>query len=266
MVEAAATSSLVSVAQPTVDSGDNSERYSPSPLPVTSPTTAEADSPAHFRTSTSTFTLTASSIPISIPSPYTNPPHPVTDAAVEAGGNDVVEKATLHLVQAAVTLSHVCSSRFADSDEHRGCSAPNASAANSTTITASTRSYRPSTRSTDTSIHPFFVDLTNWTGKAAKHFRRLYPPTSTNCECGLFPPFASQRQSSAPTCTLPEPSKRLCLFCLYDLHMALMQHSESHSWGDIYQDVVSLSAWSEAWESTLEAHYDDYYISISAKY
>ena len=48
---------------------------------------------------------------------------------------------------------------------------------------------RPSTRSTSAPIHPFFINLTNRTGKAAKHFRRLYPPTSVTCECELFPAY-----------------------------------------------------------------------------
>ena len=67
----------------------------------------------------------------------------------------------------------------------------------STTLTAPssdtiTVTHRPHTRSTSAPIHPFFIDLHTRTGKAAKHFRRLYEPTAAMCECDRFPAYNQQ--------------------------------------------------------------------------
>ena len=257
----AAATSPVSIAQPAVDSGDDTS----APTPTSTPTP--------------TFTLT--SIPAPTPRSCPTPPDPVADvvavdAAVGTGENDVVEKATLHqdLVQAAAAPSHVSSSRQA-ADGHReadkGHGAHNISTPAATTATFITTSTttssttapmvtsRPATRSTDTPVHPFFVDLTNRTGKAAKHFRRLYPPTAAICECSLFPAFADQRQSSAPTRTLPEPFERLCLRCLRSLASRCAELCRIYCCADFYESEVQPLFWDETWLSTFDAHYDDYY-------
>ena len=77
-------------------------------------------------------------------------------------------------------------------------------------------STRPSTRSTSTPIHPFFINLNSRTGKAAKHFRRLYKPTSEVCECGLFPRYNDQvRSAESPSIALSGPLRTLCLECIW---------------------------------------------------
>jgi hypothetical protein len=230
LVSAAATVSACQT--PLTDSSDSNQH-----------STASSSLPSPLPTSTQPVTPTIDS---SFPS---FPVHPVT-RTVDATGSvdeiDVAAKAISHLVSAATASPPVDSAQPVNGngdDQH------------STHISIS----RPSTRSTDTPIHPFFVDLSNRTGKAAKHFRRLYPATPTICECGLFPAFATQRLSSAPAFTLPGPFQRLCLSCLETLHIDWAQHSADYQCLDIYQEVVSPQFWCDEWHSTLGAHYDGYY-------
>ena len=118
---------------------------------------------------------------------------------------------------------------------------------------------RSSTRSIDTPSHSFFIELSDRTGKATKHFRRTYPSTSTICECSLFPAFSDQRQSSIPIRTLPESFRRLCLFCLHLLAVRYGQAYMNHNCSDVYCGAMLPMFCDDAWASKLEAHYEDYY-------
>jgi hypothetical protein len=179
--------------------------------------------------------------------------------AVRADESGVVVKATSTNALAAATSPHVDTDQTAGSDddsEHSAC----ISVSTTTTTAAATATCRPSTRSTASPpVHSFYVDLTNRTGKAAKHFRRLYPATSTICECGQFPAFASQKQSSAPPYTLPEPLQRLCLVCLNELRCTFAQYSGHRGCRDVYDHAVLPMFWHSEWNLTRAAHYDHYY-------
>ena len=172
------------------------------------------------------------------PSSTVDPVTLTVDATASVDESDVAEKATTLLVLAATTSPPFNAAQPINSDggnqhSNRIICAP-----------------RPSTR--------FFVDLSNRTCKSAKHFRRMYTPTSTICECGLFPAFASQKQSSAPVYALPEPFKRLCLQCLEELDFTHEQGYEEYNCSDLYHGEVSPLFWNDAWASTLEAHYCGY--------
>ena len=230
LVSAAATVSACQT--PLTDSSDSNQH-----------STASSSLPSPLPTSTQPVTPTIDS---SFPS---FPVHPVT-RTVDATGSvdeiDVAAKAISHLVSAATASPPVDSAQPANGngdDQH------------STHISIS----RPSTRSTDTPIHPFFVDLSNRTGKSAKHFRRMYAPTSTICECGLFPAFSDRRQSSAPTLTLPEPFRRLSLNCLCSLASEWDDTSGEFREGCIYYSSVLPLFWDDAWMATVNSHYRHYY-------
>ena len=96
----------------------------------------------------------------------------------------------------------------------------------------STANSRPHTRTTSAPIHPFFIDLHTHTGKAAKHFRRLYTPTATICECGRYPIYAQQiRAPTSPPVVLPAPVQPLCLCCIADLRTELQTLKKKDSAG-----------------------------------
>ena len=233
-VRAAATSP-VSTAQQTADQNDN-DCPSPDAAPTATPPPAASD---HLPS------------PASPPTPPTSVIHvPTADAAVSVDESDVTVKAIPHPVSAAVISSPADSTQSASSDKDRD--KDNKRSTPHTTC-------RPATRSTDTPIHPFFIDLTNRTGKATKHFRRLYPPTSTICECGLFPAFAAQRPSSAPAHALPEPFQRLCLACLEELFRSCADMSVEYRCNDVYLRVVAPHFWDDTWHGTLDTHYNKYY-------
>ena len=86
----------------------------------------------------------------------------------------------------------------------------------------------------------------------------MYPATAAICECGLFPAFADQRQSSVSTRTLPESFKRLCLCCLRLLASGCAE-CRRYCCADFYESEVQPLFWDETWLSTLAAHYDHYY-------
>ena len=230
LVSAAATVSA-SQTSPTDSSDSNQHSTTSSALPSPLPTSTQPVPPT---------------IDSSFPS---SPAHPVTrtvDATASVDESDVAAKAISHLVSAATASPPVDSAQPVNSDRDDQ---------HSNHFSTS----RPSTRPNDTPIHHFFVDLSNRAGKAAKHFRRLYAPTSTICECGLFPAFADQRRSSAPTRTLPEPFRRLCLCCLQSLASGCAELCRRYCCGDFYVTEVQPQFWDETWLTTLGAHYDHYY-------
>ena len=270
LVSAAATSPA-SEAQPDAVNQEDDECSSPTPPPTTLP--SATDSSIH--PSTPTLTPAPSSPPTPSPTPTPTPTpapsatssHSVTtargaDSTVSADEIDVDAKATSHLLPAAATQSQVSPAPPVGSNRHSEHSDPVPTiATTATTIPTipSTTTRRPATRSADTPIHPFFIDLTNRTGKAAKHFRRLYPATPTICECGSFPIFTDQRHSSAPTCTLPEPFQRLCLACLEELFRSCAELSVENHCNDVYNGVVAPHFWDDTWYRTFYTHYDKYY-------
>ena len=123
-------------------------------------------------------------------------------------------------------------------------------------------STRPPTRSTTAPIHPFYSDLTNRTGKAAKHFRRLYSPTAAICECGLFPVYSQQlRSSTAPAIVLPTPFQRLCLDCIGEIHMHYTNPLTCGTpcWARSRVPGLEEAFWSQSMSDTYMACYQGYY-------
>jgi len=126
---------------------------------------------------------------------------------------------------------------------------------------------RPHTRSTSDPIHPFFVDLNTRTGKAAKHFRRLYAPTATICECGLFPVYSEQiRSPTSPAVVLPTELASLCLDCIAQVnegYVDRMKHpSTPRHWSGIpvlgLNDRETGLLWNQSMEDT-SSMYDKFH-------
>ena len=136
---------------------------------------------------------------------------------------------------------------------------------NITTHTQHTTSTRPCTRSTTALIHPFFTDLHSRTGKAAKHFRRLYPPTAAMCECGLFPVYSQQvRSSTSPSIVLPQPFQQLCLDCISGVHSEYHNRTAAGSaeppgWATLKVPGLAAQIWSHPMYDTQAACYTGYY-------
>ena len=112
------------------------------------------------------------------------------------------------------------------------------------------------TRSTGNTIHPFFIDLHTRTGKKAKHFRRLYPSTSTICECGLFPAYVSTVDNA-----LPLPFQQLCLICIGDIHGSYTDpiSSDTPVWARTRVPGVAEKLWTKSMGDTYTACYKEYY-------
>jgi hypothetical protein len=95
------------------------------------------------------------------------------------------------------------------------------------THTAHNIGTRPCTRSTAVPTHPFFVNVQTRTGKAAKHFRKMFLPTAAMCECNLYPVYLQQLPSNAPAPDrpLPLPFRSLCLGCITRIYSDFTQPS-----------------------------------------
>lgn len=126
------------------------------------------------------------------------------------------------------------------------------------TTHTTTTTTRPHTRTTSDALHPFFVDLLNRTGKAAKHFRQLYTPTATICECGLFPIYSQQNPSTAPTTVLPAPFQHLCLACFKHLNDGYFDPTQVWPCMPRIPDYVPVF-WNESMQATYNACYLGYY-------
>ena len=139
-----------------------------------------------------------------------------------------------------------------------------------TVINTAATATRPATRSTATPIHPFFIELTNRTGKAAKHFRRLYPPTVAMCECNLFPVYSQQIRSptSDPVEPLPAPLQLLCLNGIHEIveqyrnrctEKAPQSGAKPPYWTRVHVPGLLWEMWTESMHDTFTTIYWSYH-------
>ena len=211
------------------------------------------------RSPSSSYVASASSTPTSIASPAFPalcPPSPTTPCA-----------------WASRTYLEVARSTIPTEDNSTTCTHTPTPTATTTTTTTTTR---PATRSTATPIHPFFIDLANRTGKAAKHFRRLYPPTTAICECGLFPVYTQQVRSptSDPIESLPAPFRVLCLDCIFQIvdqynvcckTTAPPDEDKKLYWTRMYVPELQSEIWTRSMEEAVYTIYWSYYTNQQRK-
>ena len=133
--------------------------------------------------------------------------------------------------------------------------------------TPHTHTTHPHTRSTSAPVHAFFVDLHTRTSKAAKHFRRLYTPTATICECERFPVYSQQiRSPTSPAIVLPAVLQLLCLECIADVVMEYRTFKKDKSgkpWLQIPVPGLDEQMWTKSMEDTLAACYEPYHAADS---